>query len=261
MSCVSYFSFNLVQATGTEFTASSVDEFFPATNIAHDFTTKVYRSQEGVTSAQVIMDFKTIEPIDSILVAPNSIDGFGFSGDLIIEANATADFSSPAYSTTLTPSYKFNFGVKALNTPESYRFWRVSGTNPAGNFVEFSKFFFGSKLELGTNNIDFGWSFENRDTSRVQLNRYAQQFIDRIGSSKRITANYKLLNITEVETLMDLFDYHGTSRPFWMIVDENETIINDQERFAGYFYFTRRPRIINSSFALYDCQIDLEEAL
>ena len=260
MSCGNFFSFNLVTARGTELSSTSNDAFYPVENIQHDHTTKVYRSQIGVNTASVTFDFKTIEPVDSIVIAPSSVDGWGFSGAMTIEANGTANFSSPAFTTTLTPNYDFNLGIKELGSVQSYRFWRITASG-VGDYVEFSKIFIGSKLTLANNNIDFGWSFQLRDNSAIVTNRYRQRFIDTINTEKVISASYKLLDISEVETLMGMFDDHGVHKPFFMVVDNSESIITNKERFAGYFYFDTSPTILNNSFALYDATIKLGEGL
>lgn len=258
MSCIKFMSFNLAAQPVTEYTPSSEDSFFPATNIGHDFTTKVWRTPEGTTSGNVIFDLKTIEDVDTILVVPNSVNGFSYSS-LTIEANATPNFAAPAFSTTLTPNLELEMGIKTIAT-QSFRFWRIT-PNTAGDFVELSKVFIGKAIELANNGIDFGWTFENKDRSIISLNRYAQKYIDRINDQKNITASIKLMNVAEVETMLDIFEYHGEDIPIWIVINENETIINDAERFSGYFYFRGRPKIVNSAFGLYDTTFQLEEAL
>jgi hypothetical protein len=261
MSCASFLSGNLVTAPGTTLSASSEDAlFYPVTNIQSAFTTKVWRSAEGVNAANVVFDFKTIDAVDYLAVTPSSIDGAGFSGLVTFEANQTSNFTSPAFTTTLEFNNDFQLGLKKLSADESYRFWRVS-VSGTGNYVELSKIYIGKSTTLASNNIDFGWTIENRDTSRLKLNRYRQKFIDIIGNQTFLRANYKLLNIAEFETIMTVFDANGISKPLWFVVDESETIISDQERFAGYFQFRRRPRVRNSSFGLYDLSVELEQAL
>ena len=60
MSDINLFSLNYATLPETEVTTDSLDEFFPPSNIKDDRSTKVYRSQEGTTTASVIFDLKNI---------------------------------------------------------------------------------------------------------------------------------------------------------------------------------------------------------
>lgn len=259
MSCADWMDFNLITATGTTLLASTEDALFPVENIQHDHTTKVFRTPVGTLSATVVFDFKTTEPVNYLLYTPSSIDGVGFAGTLLFEANATNEWSSPAFSTTLAMNNTFDIGIKRLASDESYRFWRVTASN-TGQFVELSKIFIGKSTTFTTNAIAPGWTRENRDLSRNKKNRFGQKFTDKIGNQEFYRVTYKLLDISEVETLLDMTDLIGNHTPFWFILDRGENIITDQERLAGYFTFRNRPRTRNSSFALYDMSLSLEEA-
>ena len=258
MSFIQFFPTNLVTKDETIITVNNEDPFYPASNLRHPFTTKTYRTQEGTTTMQIVFDFKTAEEIDSCLIVDNSLDGFGFLSPVTIEANATSNFTSPAFTTTLSPSAKFGFGHVGFATQE-YRFWRVTLTST--EYVELSNIYLGTKVQLTTNNIDFGWSYQNFDRSKFISNRYGQRFVDVINSQKRIRANFNLLNISEAEQIMDMFNEIGKTTPIWCVVDDSETIISDKERFAGYFYMDQRPTFTNSSFGLYDVSFQFRQAL
>jgi hypothetical protein len=260
MSNIQLFTYNLVTQESTDITSTSDDAFFPVENLKHDFSTKVYRSLNGVLSASVIFDFKTIEPIDSLLYQPSFIDGFGFTGSLTFEANATPNFSSPAFTTTLVPNQEFELAFKRLSPAQSYRYWRVTASN-AGKYVELSKIFMGKSFSLPNNNIDFGWSYIKDDNSRFKTNRYRQKFIDEIGEQDKIDARFNLLTTDEFQLLNDELDSVGIRKPFWVIIDENEIIIDDLERFAGRFYMRSKPKVINQVFRNYNLRLVIEEAL
>lgn len=258
MSFVKFFVNNGITTDDTVLTASSEDAFFPASNLKNPFTTKVYRSVTGVTSANVVIDTLTSEEADSLLIKGSTIDGFGFNGDLTFEANGADVWTSPAFSTTITPNSEFNLAIQTLSPSQNYRFWRVSGTGTS--FFELSTIFIGKFVQMTTNNIDFGWSYINRDISKISRNRYGQRFIDQINDSDEIKATFKLLNKTELDIILDVFDTVGRHTPFWFIVDEDEIIVNDKERFFNSFYLTQRPEITNDSFGLYSLSFNIVEA-
>ena len=259
MANAKFYNSNLATDILTEITASSENAFFPASNVRDHRTTKEWRSATGVTSANLIFDFKTPEAINSVLVKGSQLDGFGFTS-MTIEANATSDFTSPAFSTTLTPSFEFNFGLKTF-TDETFRFWRisVSGGSP---YVSISNIFIGSFIQMTSNNIDLGWIYSDDDASATQRNRLRQEFKDviiRQTSLGSLTIN--VMNKTEVDQILQIYDENGVTVPVWVVIDESETIINDFERFAGQFFLTRVPSVTNGAFSLYDTVINVREVI
>jgi len=251
-----WYSYNLVNQEGTILTASSENAQFPVNNLKHDFSSKVYRST--TPSANVVIDILNPQPVDSVIVKANFELGRGFNGDLTIEANATDEWSSPAFTTTLSLNDEFNFGKVEFNT-EEYRFWRVSGTG--SEYLELANLFIGQKIELTSNNIDYGWTLSSNDNTKSKSNDFGQEFFDIYNIQRMITCSYKLVNKTEFDQLYAMFDYNKTYIPVWCIVDDNGIIINDKERFAGCFYFESIPSHKNSSFSLYDFSIKIKEVI
>jgi len=250
--------FNLAAQDSTVITASSEDPFFPASNIKKTFQNKVYRSVSGTPSASVIFDLKTTETVNALLVRANGFTGVGFNGSLTFEANATSDFSSPAFSTTVDFDPQFNLGFKYLSVDQNYRFWRVSGTGT--DYFELSNIFIGRYIEMD-NDMELGWSFQEADQSKVVENRYGQQFTDELNSVKRLNGSHRLLEKDEVELLSVMWDYCGKSKPVWVVMDSQEAISLHGGRYAGLFNFTDRPRIRNNHYALYDTNTTLKEAI
>lgn len=260
MSNVRFYNFNLSVQETTDLTPDSENAFFPASNIKDPRTTKEWRSVTGVNSASVIFDLKTEEEVDSILMKGHHFDGFGFTS-VIIEANITADFSSPAFSTTLTPDFEFNFANKLLNPSQTFRFWRIT-VSGSGNFVSIASIFIGKSVQLLTNNIDFGWTNTDTDFSKVQRNRFNQEFIDKIGRQKNLgNLALRLLNKTEVDSIFQIYDDNGITEPIWVIIDDDGIIINDINRFASYARLTAVPQVTNGAFSLYDTTMNLREVI
>lgn len=260
MSNVKFFNFNLAVQETTDLTASSENGFFPATNIKDPRTTKEWRSVTGVNSASIIFDLKTEEEVDSVLMKGHHFDGFGFTS-VTVEANITSDFSSPAFSTTLSPDFKFNYAFKTLSPSQTYRFWRVV-VSGSGNFVSIANIFIGKAVQLTTNNIDFGWTLTDSDFSKVQRNRFNQEFIDKIGRQKNFgNMQFRLLNKTEVDSIFGIYDENGITEPIWTIIDEDGNIINEANRFLLYARLTAVPQVTNAAFSLYDSTMTLREVI
>ena len=258
MSRMKFYPYNFVTREETDIVVSSEDAQFPKENIKHPFTTKVFRTPSGTDTVNIDFDIKTTDDIDTVMVVRSSTGEFGYHGTVTIKANGTNNFTSPAFTTTLTPNETFGFGHVEFST-QSYRFWRLEFEST--DYVEVSKIFIGKSVKLDNNNIDFGWSYQNKDRSKFVTNRYGQKFVDIINNEKIIQAQFNLLNIEEVETILSVWDEVGSRNQLWAVVDDTETIISDKERFAGYFTMDQRPVVTNGSFGLYDLSFSLREAL
>jgi hypothetical protein len=251
---VIYGFYNLVDKDTTLLTASDEDAFYPVENIQDARSTKVFRSTTA--SASVVFDFITTEEVDLICVRPNIRTGFGFNGSLTIEANATDNWGAPAFSTTLTPNTEFNFGYLNLASAESYRFWRITGTGTS--YLELSNIFFGQKIQAGKN-ISFNWTYNNTDNSKLTKNKWGDVFIDSYGSLQNINGEIKLLTSTEREAINEHFNFVGKTKPFVVIMDNQELFSTDSEEFAGFFRFKARPGFTNLAFGYFNTKIQLIE--
>lgn len=249
------FYFNLVSQDATDITGSTEDAFFPASNLKSHLTTKVWRSTAA--SGNIVFDFKTVEAVDSILIKP-SLDGFGFTGNLTIEANATDSWGAPSYSTTLTVDSTYGLGTKLLASAESYRFWRISGSG--ASYLELSNIFIGSMYTPGKN-INFNWTYDDKDQSKVSSTRYGQSYIDVINDKTYINAQIKYLTSAEMDAWNTFTSYVGIKKPFWIILDEDEEFSPDKDLFAGQFFFKARPTLTNVAFGYYNTKLGMYECI
>lgn len=253
---IKFFYYNLVNQSATVITPSTENAQYPASNLKHDFRTKIFRST--ASSANIVFDFITAEEVDSIIVVDNPLNGFGFNGALTIEANATDSWGSPAFSTTLTPSTEFGFGLKTLTAAQSYRYWRISGTG--ASYFELSKIFIG-KAFSPQRNIGTGFTYEEDDQSRFTQSDYGQRFVDVLPSQKKIRGNINLINKANVDDFFDFINYVGRNKPFFCVLNESEEIINDFERLSGMFYFRDRPSAKHVIHGIYSFTVTMEGAL
>jgi len=253
MSNAKFLYFNLVDQDFTDIVGGDENAAFPALNIKDSRSTKVYRS--NVASDNVVFDFKTVEAVDTVAIRANFKTGWGFNGDLTIEANATANFSSPAFSTTITPDNKYNFSFTTF-TDKNYRFWRISGSG--SQYLEIANIFIGKAHTL-SKNISLNWKYNNNDQSSSTENRYGQKFTDVITSKRDISASIKLMNSAEIDTFNSIIDYLGESKPLWLIMDESALYSPSKNLFAGIFHFKKRPALTNIAFGIYNTSISLGE--
>lgn len=254
---IKFYAYNLIDQPSTVLTASENLAAYPVENLKDPRRTKKYRSTTNTITLEV--DIINPQPVDSILLADDPLQGFNFDVPVLIEANATSNWTSPAFSTTLTTKNdKHGIAYLELSTPENYRYWRFTFTS--SQFVELSTIFLGKRIEFSETGIEFGWTYLDEDNVKKDTNRYNQEFIDDINSQKVIRANFRYLNKDEFDQVMEVYDYNRTVIPFFMRID-CQNILNDPDRFSGYFRFDRKPTITNSSVQLYDFPFRLREAL
>lgn len=249
-----FLSLNLI--LDATLTPSTENAQYPVENMQDARTTKVFRSTAA--SANVVIDFGSAKAVDTIAFKASATGSIGWTGDLTLEMNATNSWGAPSFSTTITPSASFKRGYKTFAT-QTYRYARLVATG--SSYVEFSNFFLGAFTQLSENSIDFGWDHSFDDLTKGTFNRYGQGFFDENLKQMDFSAKFKYLNKTELATIQDMFNYHGISKPIWVIVDENEVIVDEQERFINQFYVKRLPSYNNSGFGLYDTSFNLIEVM
>lgn len=261
MSKIRLCNFNLVAQDATLITANSENSLFPLSNLKDARTTKEYRTQTGTTSAQVVFDFITTEPVTDVAIVANSVENFKLNGTVTIEANITDSWGAPAFSTTLTPDELFGFGHASF-AAVYYRFWRLSFSNTS-DFTGLSNVFIGNNIMGDTfeRNINFGWSFEKRANTRRNGNRYKQIFADVINKEKIIKADFTHMLNTDCEVLQDAFELNGLHTPLLAVFDNSESFSADKERYAGLFYLNKVPVIKNTSFSRFSMSLSLKEVL
>jgi hypothetical protein len=247
-----FYSNNLID--NSTITASTENLNFPPSNLKDPRRTKVFRTLSN--SDTLILDFQETSEVDSIFIVDEPRNGFGIS-TLSFDLNATSNFTSPAYSDSLTFSTTHGVGFKSFPI-QNYRFCRLSLTSTLG-YCELSKIFIGKAIDLGKG-PNFNWSYQDKDLSIIKENRYGQRFVDIITRQKQVNMAFSLLNKDQLDKIFQIYDEKSTTKPFFFSVGCS-TMINDPNRFAGMVYLNSIPVITNTSFGRYSLSMTLEEAM
>lgn len=252
---IKFYSGNLVdQAT---LSSSTENALFPLNNLKDPRRTKVFRSTSN--SDTVFLDFQQTSDIDSLFVVSNPFDGFGVS-TIAIDLNATNTWGAPAYSDTVTWSTVHGVGYNEFTATQAYRFARLSLTSTLG-YCELSKIFIGKKISLlNDRSINYGWSYQSRDNSKIQENRYGQKFSDVINRQRVFEISFSNINKDQLDQIFEIYDDKGLTKPFYIRIGCDE-MINEKRRFAGMVYLNSIPQITNRFFNNYSLSMSLEEAM
>lgn len=256
MSNLNFLSDNRLLEADLSMITGTVNAQYPLNNIKHDFTTKVFRSNEDVI--EILIDLNSPTAIDAFAVVGSSVSGLGF-GTMSLYGSITADFTG-ATEVSIDVSGNHNIGFKLWNSAGSFRYWKLVIDNTGGDYVEISNFYIGIKTEL-TNGIDIGsFKYAELDNSRTVKNKYGQRFIDTFNKIKTLEGQVKYLNKTEFDTLNNLYIQNGKSIPIWLIVDPDGVMATDGEfLFSGYFYFDKDLKYSSSGPCLYDVNLNFSE--
>ena len=257
MSNLTFLSDNRVLEASLSMITGTANAQFPLTNIQHDFTTKVFRSNED--TIEILVDLKQSVAIDSFAIVGSSVSGLGF-GDVSLYGSLSTNFTG-ATEISVDINAEHNFGFKLWNAGGSFRYWKLVINNTGGNYVELSNLYLGVRTEI-SNGIDLNtFKYSQQDNTKITTNAYGQRFIDTYNKSKSMSGQIKFLNKQEFDTINSLYIQHGKSIPIWVIVDPDGVMASDGEYlFSGYFYFSKDLSYVSSGPFLYNVELILSEA-
>jgi hypothetical protein len=252
---IRFYSENLVdQAT---IVASNPNALFPASNLQDSRRTKVCRSTTN--SDSIVFDFQETSEVDSIILVDSPFDGFGVS-TLTAQFNGTDSWGSPAATDALTFSATHGVGINELATLRNYRFMRLVMTSTLG-YCEPPKLFVGKKIALlGERSINYGWTYQSKDNSRVTENRYGQRFADTVSRQRQFNISFSNLDKDQLDQIFELYDDKGVTKPFFVRIG-CDSMINNRDRFAGMVFMSSIPVITNRFFNNYSLSMVLEEGM
>ena len=237
--------------TGTE------NAQFPLTNITHDFTTKVFRSNE--TTIEIMVDLQSNNTIDTFALVGSSVTGLGL-GAVTIYGSGSTNFTG-ATAIPIDLSAEYNFGFKVF-TGVAFRYWKLVITNTAGSYVELSNMYLGTKSELLTNGFATStFSYTIIDNVEITKNKYSQRFIDTYNKTAMLSGSVQHADESEFTAISDVYVQNGRARPVWFILDKDNVLANDGAfLYSGYYYLENDFTTTMSAFNLYNIEIILSEA-
>lgn len=257
MSGLSILSDNLVNDSSITITTGAANAQFPISNIKNESPSFKFRS----TGNTVVLEFDltVLTAIDTIALVGDPTGTFGIT-DLTAKTSVTTDFSSST-PITVDLSADHNIGFKFF-TEVTHRFVELTFTG-TGSFSEVSNIFIGKRVNLSEQNFSVdSFRYGYTDKSVVRKNDYGQHFINQRNQVKFLRGTIQFANLTEQETLDDLYTRHGRHEPIWLIVDELSAGINvGNFKLSAYGYMDRSPRWEPAGGQNYNSSIRLTQAI
>lgn len=232
---------------------SSENAQFPLSNLNDPRRTKVFRSTENSTT--LTMDFGYPVLVNTVMIVDDPMTGNKLSSCHVLIDNDPL-FGSAFEQDMIIDSIN---GISIVNfdTTIPVRYLRLE-MNSAAGFCEIAKLFAGSNVDIGEVDFAFPFTYQGVDRSNVTKNRFGGKFVDEINTQKRIVGSMKVLDKDELDGMLSIVDYCGTTKPLWVQFD---SIMNNPSRLSGYYHFANIPHETLDTSLYWSLPVELEEAL
>lgn len=187
------------------------------------------------TEEHVTFDIKTTEEVDSVVILWPKDTGVRLSpnAQVFIQANATANFSTPAVSEELTVSDVYDIASHYFTSSHSYRYWRVLVIDPENAYlnVELGTVWIGPRIAF--RDPENGFTPVITDNSEVVRTKYGQKYVDEYPQTMSLEINFSVLDYDIYKILEYAFRQNGVRTPIFITLDETGGVF-DKDHFAIY---------------------------
>lgn len=210
---------------------------------------------------------------------------FGYSaniGGVALLSPKGSDFSVSEGATITVEGDNLNFlGTSALtksmivtkngaflfiNDVESnYRYWRITITdiyNLSGPELIIGHLYIGSALQANERNISTGLDYSLNDNSNIsRAENGALYFDEKIKTTAFGSLNIPLARKTTRDTIEELFQDKGLTRPFIFSIDPKTEITTTVDKMTKFVRFASKPVYKNIKYDIFDISFTLEEVI
>ena len=219
-----FFYDNMIDGVNVVLTASSEDAEYPVENIQNQFIGKPWKSEDSNAHEYIIGDFGEAKEVQAGILFAHDLK----AGDTVkFQLNDSTDFSSPAVDETMT--HDEDAMVVVLDTPETYRYWRIDIIKDnAAETREIGRVFIGPLMEARDPDYD-GYKVEDHDLSRVSESVSKQRYSTVNGTYRTFMLKVSGVGTTEKDYYQALAREVGVHTAFFCQV-------TDDGEFTEYLY-------------------------
>lgn len=196
---------------------------------------------------EISVDFGFNLAVDAFIMIGKLTEEFQISQGATISvlANNINSFTSPQLSLNAEINDEGAFCFFG-NSESAYRYWRIriqDFQNPLGPSFEISNIYLGQGLYLEYRNVENGFEFILNDTTQVSESESGVKYFDENYKFYNFSGlNFAILDPTNKDTLLKLFEDQGISRPFYLCVDPGKQISNKLSHLNRLMRFSDSPR-------------------
>lgn len=187
------------------------------------------------------------------------------SAVMTLKGNPTnpADWSSPFFETTLEYNEQIITKVQELVfANQATRYWRfeITDQNPIG-YIKAGAFGLGVLYFPVDGKPQFPYQLTPVDRSTTVTSEGGQTFSDVLEKTATHRFTYRFMSIQDKEDMEFNFDRFGTSKPFFVVIDQFEHIHSLVNRSIKYVKFADEPVFTIETPGKYNMSVNLREEL
>lgn len=210
-----YYS-NLIQSAKTVITASSQQTGFPVSNVANDLKTLVWMTGGILGTEWALFDLGSPQNITDCILFNSTCQG----DTVTIEGNSSSDFSSPAFSQSMTldafSTLYANFSV------QNYRYWRVTIETVVNGVDEpavrtIGNIYLGTSYQLAQD-LDYseGYKVTRNDLSQTQVTYGGQEYSQDRNQFRTVENIFTMYPQSQYAAFDTWEQAVGTHKPFYI---------------------------------------------
>ena len=167
------------------------------------------------------------------------------TGVVKLEANETANFSSPSYTNTLTiADSAISYLSSTTIAGAAYRYWRISFdaecTSPLG-YVQIGSIFLGNCFDPRRGRAQIPLAQQYIDRGQTYFSYGGQSFSDVSEITGSFNVDFYGLEMADIEELDDFFSVVSTAKPFFVSMDSGEVFSTDYNKRIILCKFANEP--------------------
>lgn len=182
------------------------------------------------------------------------------SATINLYGNSINDWTSPPFTQALT---RTDGGIFQPLTSASYRYFKfelIDKTNPLGSNLKFGYLYFGDHATL-TRNISNGFQLQIVDPSDYMESEAGTPFFNTKPKFTKLSSlNLQVMDKTDRETMLDVFNRIGINNPFFIGFDPELLISTTADQLTKYVYFSDPPQFTHVIYDVFSMSFDLKEA-
>lgn len=213
---------------------------------------------------EISIDFGFNLAIDAFIMIGKLTEEFQISQGATINilANNINSFTSPQLSLNAEINDEGAFCFFG-NFESAYRYWKIriqDFQNPLGSSFEISNIYLGQGLFLEYRNVSTGFEFVLNDTTAMSESESGVKYFDENYKFYNFAGlNFAILDPTNKDILLKLFQDQGISRPFYLCVDPGKQISNEISHLNRLMRFSDSPRFQQVFFKYFTVNANFTE--
>jgi len=190
---------------------------------------------------------------------------FSQSATIKLQGNETDSLVPPTSDTTLTfdDNVLFFYNENGISTIQ-LRHWRIlfTDTENATGFIEVGAFALGDEIiGITQGTVQFPLETIQVDRSVTLVSEGGQTLSDERAQTQDFILQWNFLTKTERELLEENFDFFGTSKPFFINIDESALFNTTQQKGLKLVKYVQAPRYRLTRPNLFQMTMNLREEI